>query len=192
MGAEVRPEAERKLIRECRAGKARSYEPIVHAYEGPGMRIALGMLGNADDARDALQLSFVKAWQSLARFDPKRRFAPWFFQILRNQCRDLLRSRRARFSVEAIDEALERRPADPDLGPDRHADRVFARETLWQGLERIGAEHREILVLKELQGFSYREIAEILDIPGGTVASRLYHARAALKEALEVLGAGRA
>ena len=61
---------------------------------------------------------------------------------------------------------------------------VFARELLWKGLESIGAEHREILVLKELEGFRYAEIAQILDIPEGTVASRLYHARSALKGAL--------
>ena len=188
IGENVRPEAERELIRECRAGKARSYEPIVHAYEGAGMRIALGILGNAEDARDALQLSFVKAWQSLSRFDPTRRFAPWFFQILRNQCRDLLRSRKSRFAVEALDEALEHRPADPSSGPERHVDRVFARNLLWKALEEIGTEHREILVLKELEGLSYREIAEVLNIPDGTVASRLYHARAALKSTLETMG----
>jgi len=91
--------------------------------------------------------------------------------------------------LEALDERLELRPADPETGPERRRERARAREIIWEGLEKIGEEHREILVLKELQGFRYGEIATILGIPEGTVASRLYHARRALKEALEGIGA---
>ncbi len=74
------------------------------------------------------------------------------------------------------------------MGPERARERSAAKTLLWRGLERVGEDHREILVLKELQGFKYPEIAEILGIPEGTVASRLYHARRALKDALEELG----
>jgi RNA polymerase sigma-70 factor (ECF subfamily) len=146
------------------------------------------MLGNLEDAKDALQLAFVRAFQSLGRFDLKRPFGPWFFQILRNQCRDALRSRKARFKLEALDERLELRPADKEKGPERYRERGRAREIVWEALEHIGEEHREIIILKELQGFRYGEIAAILEIPEGTVASRLYHARRALKEALEKMG----
>lgn len=183
------PEVERELIRKCKAGDARFYEPLVRAYERPGLRLALGMLGNLEDAKDAVQNAFIKTFESLARFDIKRPFGPWYFQILRNQCRDQLRSRKARFRLEALDERLELRPADPETGPVRLRERARAREVVWEALEKIGEEHREILVLKELQGFRYAEIAAILDIPEGTVASRLYHARRALKEALEEMGA---
>lgn len=184
----MQSEVERELIAKCRAGGPRFFEPIVKAYEGPGMRLALGLLGNPDEARDALQDSFVKAWQSLGRFDQRRPFAPWFFQILRNRCRDLLRSRQARFKVEVLDEHLERSPDDPASRPDSVRERRAAKEMLWLALEKIAPEHREVLVLKELEGFRYQEIASILDIPDGTVASRLFHARKALKEALEELG----
>ncbi len=183
------PDVERELIRKCKAGEARFYEPLVRAYEQPGLRLAMGMLGNPEDARDALQNAFVKAYEAIARFDLKRSFGPWFFQILRNQCRDQLRSRKARFRLEALDERLELRPADPETGPERRRERARARELLWEALEHIGDEHREILVLKELQGFRYGEIATVLEIPEGTVASRLYHARRALKEALKEMGA---
>jgi RNA polymerase sigma-70 factor (ECF subfamily) len=186
------PEVERELLRKCKGGDARFYEPLVRAYERPGLRLALGMLGNGEDAWDALQNAFVKAFNSLDRFDLRRPFGPWFFQILRNQCRDMLRSRQARFKVETLDEDLERRPAEPDANsdPERYRQRSAAKEILWQGLERIGPEHREILVLKELEGLRYGEIATVLEIPEGTVASRLFHARRALKEALEELGVG--
>lgn len=184
----LQPEVEKELIRKCRAGDARFYEPLVRAYEGPGMRVATGMMGNLDDARDALQEAFVKVFDNLGRFDIKRPFGPWFYQILRNQCRDMLRSRQARFKIEAVDERLEFRPAGPEASPERSRQRSAAKETLWKGLERVGDEHREVLVLKELQDLRYQEIAEILDIPEGTVASRLFHARRALKEALEEMG----
>ena len=152
------------------------------------MRVALGMLGNKEDARDALQQAFVKAWKSLDRFDGARRFGPWFFQILRNQCRDMLRTRATRFNVEVLDEQLELRAAGSESSPERDRARAEAREVLWKGLGSIAPEHREILVLKELEGFRYTEIAQILEIPEGTVASRLYHARQALHEALTDMG----
>ena len=96
----------------------------------------------------------------------------------------MLRSRQARFKVETLDERLEARPASSEKGPERAHQRGAAAQTLWVGLERIGEEQREILLLKELEGFRYSEIAQILESPDGTVASCLYHARHALKEAL--------
>jgi RNA polymerase sigma-70 factor (ECF subfamily) len=188
-GESLQPNLERELIRKCKGGDARFYEPLVRAYEPPGLRMAVAMLGNMDDARDALQEAFVKAYEALHRFDLRRPFGPWFYQILRNQCRDVLRSRQARFRLEALDERLELRPADSERGPERLRRKAAARELLWKALERIGDEHREILVLKELQGFRYNEIANVLEIPEGTVASRLYHARRALKTVLEEMGA---
>ncbi|HET9947456.1 MAG TPA: RNA polymerase sigma factor [Longimicrobiales bacterium] len=185
----MQPELERELIRKCKSGDARFYEPLVRAYEPPALRLALAMLGNVQDAEDAIQEAFIKTYDALDRFDLRRPFGPWFFQILRNQCRDALRSRKSRFRMEALDEVAEDRPADAEGGPERARQRNAARETLWKALERIGEEHREILVLKELEGFRYAEIAEILEIPEGTVASRLFHARRALREALDEGGA---
>ena len=187
-GGSLRPDLERELLRKCQAGDARFFEPIVRAYERPGMRIALGMMGNPDDASDALQDAFVKTWKALGRFKLERPFGPWFFQILRNQCRDALRSRQARFRVEALDEWLEMRPADPEHGPERVSERKAAKELLWKGLAELNEDHREILVLKEIEGFRYGEIARILDIPEGTVASRLFHARRALANVLREVG----
>jgi RNA polymerase sigma-70 factor (ECF subfamily) len=185
---ELSVEVERELIRRCRAGDARSYEPLVRAYEGPGMRVAMGMMRDSDAAHDALQEAFVKVYRNLGKFDMKRRFGPWFFQILRNHCRDMLRSRQARAKHVGHDERLEQRPAGAASSPARYQERNEAKRILWEGLDRIGEEHREILVLKELEDFRYHEIAKILDIPEGTVASRLFHARRALRDALEELG----
>lgn len=184
----MQPELERELIRKCRAGDPRFYEPLVRAYEPAGLRLAVAMMGNAEDAQDALQEAFVKTFDALHRFDLGKPFGPWFFQILRNQCRDMLRSRTARFRLEVLDDRLDAQPADLERGPERTRQKNAARELLWKGLAAIGEEHREVLVLKELQGFRYTEIAQILDIPEGTVASRLFHARHTLHQALLDLG----
>ena len=180
----MQPEVEREVVRLSKSGNPRSYEPLVRAYEGPGLRLAVGMLGSTDEARDALQDAFIKAWQSLHRFDITRPFGPWFFQILRNQCRDVIRSRQSRERHEVRDEQIDVRTAGASSDPRRLHERSEASLILWKSLNTLGDEHREILVLKELQGFRYSEIANILEIPEGTVASRLYHARNALREAL--------
>ncbi len=178
---------ETELIRKCQAGQAQFYEPLVRAHEADGQRLALAMLGDPDAARDAVQQSFIKAYRALGRFELGRSFRPWFFQILRNQCRDALRRSRAGFQVQRIDQVLaERLPSASDPARDRARSR--AREILWEGLAQISADHREVLVMKEIEGFSYGEIAAAMSIPEGTVASRLYHARRALREALEELG----
>lgn len=185
----MQPEVERELVRKCRAGDARFYEPLVRAYEPQGLRLALGMMGNPQDAEDALQEAFVKAFRSLDRFDVSRAFGPWFFQILRNQCRDLLRRRKARFRVEVVGDGLLE--SKPDAGPwsaSRRRERGEARRLLWKGLEELPEDQREVLVLKELQGLRYQEIASILEVPEGTVASRLFNARRALKEVLKRMG----
>ena len=176
----MQPEVEREVVRMSKAGDPRSYEPLVRAYEGPGLRLAIGV----DEATDALQDAFIKAWKSLHRFDVARPFGPWFFQILRNQCRDVIRSRQSRERLEVRDEHIEIRPAGASSDPAYLQERSEASQFLWKGLNELADEHREILVLKELQGFRYSEIADILEIPEGTVASRLYHARDALREIL--------
>lgn len=177
---------ERELIRKCREEGARFYEPLVRAYEGPALRVATGMLGDRGEARDAVQDAFLRAWKGLEGFDDGRPFAPWFFRILRNRCRDLVRKRDARSDREdrAVREAADGLRRDGR----RRQERRETREAVWRALERLGDGHREVLVLKELEGFSYREIAEVLDLPQGTVASRLHHARSALREVLEEMG----
>lgn len=181
------PALEAELIRKCRDGNQEFYEPLVRAYEPEAVRVALAILRDGDAARDAVQESFIKAYRSLDRFDLDRSFRPWFLQILKNQCRDMLRRRKAGFEVERMDNVMiATLPGSDD--PARDHSRAEAREVLWEALGQISVEHREVLVLKELEGLNYAEIAETAEIPEGTVASRLYHARRALRQALDEMG----
>lgn len=181
------PDLESELIRKCQAGQQRFYEPLVRAYEPEARRVALGILRDPDAAHDAVQESFIKAYRAIDRFELGRSFRPWFLQILRNHCRDMLRRRKAGFEVQRMSAVMAERLASSS-SPEADQRRTEAKELLWRGLGQISADHREVLVLKELEGLNYAEIAGSLGIPEGTVASRLYHARRALKEALEELG----
>ena len=179
-------DVESELIRKCRQGDGRFYEPLVRAYEAEAQRVALGLLRDPDAARDAVQESFIRAYRALDRFELGRPFRPWLLRILRNHCRDLLRRGKARPEVERMDVIEERVASSSD--PEAEHRRAESRALLWEALGRIGDDHREVLVLKELDGLSYGEIAESVGVPEGTVASRLYHARRALREALEAMG----
>lgn len=180
-------QVEQELVRRCREGAPRFYEPLVRAYEPRALSAATAILGDGDAARDAVQDAFVRAYRALDDFDTSRPFGPWFFGILRNRCRDLLRSRRARR------ERRRRAAEEVAPGPTRADARVDAarrdlRTTVRRALERVRPDEREILVLRDMEGFAYGEIAEILGIPQGTVASRLYRAREALRGVLEGMG----
>ena len=181
------PDPETELIRKCQAGQQQFYEPLVRAYEPEARRVAVGILGDRDSASDAVQEAFIKAYGALDRFELGRSFRPWFLQILRNHCRDVLRRRKAGFETTRIGEVMaERLPSGSS--PERDRRRSEAREILWRGLGVISTDHREVLVLKELEGLNYAEIGEAVGIPEGTVASRLFHARRALKDALQEMG----
>jgi RNA polymerase sigma-70 factor, ECF subfamily len=172
------------LIARCRAGSAAAYEPLVRQYEARGLALAGTLLGDADDAQDAVQDAFIKAYRSLNRLAEGSDFGPWFRSILRNLCLDRLRAapRRARVAWDdaAVDRAAWTEPAGPvAIASERRIARMRA------ALERLSVEHRDVLVLKEVEGMSYAEIAQLTGTPAGTVGSRLYHARAALKKILE-------
>jgi RNA polymerase sigma factor (sigma-70 family) len=186
-GTVLPPRIRDELIRRCQAGQAEQFEALVRAYEPAVRRVALGILRDADAADDAVQESFIKAYRGLDGFELGRDFRPWLLRIVRNQCRDMLRRGRSGPELERITPLLEERVGSEGDGAGERR-RQEARELLWAALGRISVEHREVLVLKELQGLGYGEIAGTLAIPEGTVASRLYHARRALRGVLAEMG----
>lgn len=182
---------ERKWIEKCQRGDRDAFCPIVQAYRKSAYFTALGLVGNREEAYDLSQEAFVRAFRAIARFDLSRDFAPWFFRILRNLCSTSLSRRKVR-RTESLDDLREigREPvAGSRFSPDLLVERNEAAEIIWGGLAELDEKSREVIVLKDLQDHSYKEIAEILEIPIGTVMSRLYHARQKLKEKLLRKGA---
>ena len=176
-------EMEWDLILRCRSGSEASFEPLVRTHQRQALVIAEALLGNAEDAADAVQEAFVKAFRALGGLRSGSAFGPWFRSIVRNQCRDRLRVHRPAeepWAPEVVDRALWTEPSAPLV-----IQREQLARSLREALAAISPEHREILVLKEIEDMPYAQIAEVMQIPAGTVASRLYHARGALKRALE-------
>ncbi|MBN1825205.1 MAG: sigma-70 family RNA polymerase sigma factor [Candidatus Eisenbacteria bacterium] len=177
---------ERDWIVRCQSGDREAFGPIVEAYRRRAFFTALALVGNREEAYDLSQEAFVRAFHAIARFDPTRDFAPWFFRILRNLCASAHAKRKTRREDSLEEMRAEGRdiPAGDRFSPELLAERNEAAERIWRGLAELDAKHREVVVLKDLQDHSYKEIAEILDIPIGTVMSRLFHARQSLKEKL--------
>lgn len=177
---------EREWIDRCQKGDREAFGPIVGAYKRRAFFTALGLLGDGDEAYDVSQEAFVRAFRAIRRFDNTKEFAPWFFRILRNLCSSALSRRSARKteSLDALADAGLEFPAGERFRPDLLAERDETIERVWRGLAALDTNSREVIVLKDLQGHRYREIAEILEIPVGTVMSRLFHARQRLKALL--------
>lgn len=187
MFAEVE-EVERELLHKCRAGDWKAYEPIVRAYEGRLFGTAVGLVHNAEDARDLVQDTFVRAFNSMELYDPERPFIGWILSVCRNICIDFLRRRKFGRALEDERDGKPLQIADPGAETDRFLLDKETRSLIQEALVALSDEHREVLVLKDMQDLEYGEIAEILNIPQGTVASRVYYARQALRQALENMG----
>ena len=164
------------LVRQSLAGQTEAFGVLVTRYQKVMYTVALRMLGNQEDARDATQDAFVKAYQHLATFDSRYRFYSWMYRILVNECLNVSRDRRSE------------EPLDPDaVGAGSPFDTALAAERVVQinmALEQLTPEYRAVVVLRHFAGQSYGEIAEALSIPEKTVKSRLYSARQQLGELL--------
>ncbi len=184
---------EDRLVALARSGEVPAFEALVAEYEGRIYNMSYRMLGNAEDARDAAQDTFLKAYSSLDRFRGDSSFSTWLYRIAKNACLDMLR-KRGRGTVYSLDEPLgtedgemERQlPGDlPD--PEDAALDSEIREAVADAIAGLPPHHRAIIVLRDIEELTYEEIAEVLEVELGTVKSRLYRARAALSRSLAAL-----
>ncbi len=175
-------EQEAAVIRRVLDGDANAFEDLVAAYEKNVYNLALRMTGNAQDAEDMAQEAFVKAYTSLPGFRGDSKFSVWLYRIVSNVCLDFLRrqNRRPASSLSLEDEDGEESQMDiPDesQSPEQLLERSLTQEAVQRGLQSLSEEQRQILLLREIQGLSYEEIAETLDLEAGTVKSRIFRAR---------------
>jgi RNA polymerase sigma-70 factor (ECF subfamily) len=148
-------------------------------YAAPARRLARAILRDAEDADDAAQDAFLAALRTLGRYDPSRPFAPWLMRIVANAAVDRRRRRQVR-RAEELPQALP----SFDPGPPAHAERRELRAALEEALARLPERQRIAVVLFDAEGYSHREIAQILGVPVGTVRSDVFHGRRALRSAL--------
>ncbi|MBR3474738.1 MAG: sigma-70 family RNA polymerase sigma factor [Oscillospiraceae bacterium] len=155
---------------------------LVAAYEKNVFNVALQMTGNREDAQDMAQEAFLKAYTSLSSFRGDSRFSSWLYRIVSNVCLDYLRrqNRRPKSSLTVEDdegETVELDIPDESQSPEALLERKLTREAVRRGLRELPPEQRQILLLREIQGLSYDEIAEAMDLEPGTVKSRIFRAR---------------
>ena len=179
------------LVERCRSGDVTAFEPLVQKYRQRLYRLAFNVLRDTEEAWDVAQEAFIRAWEGLPSFRRQSAFYTWLFRITMNVASDRARARAARgraFGTERVDEEQwDRELIDSGEAPDARAARAEERRRIERALDALPEHHRAIIMLSDLEGLSYREIAEVLGIPMGTVMSRLHHARKRLRAALRPL-----
>ena len=178
--------SDQELVDQARAGRREARETLARRHRQAAYLLALQMLGNRDDAMDVAQDAMLRFFTSLGSFDRERRIQPWLFAIVRNQVRDLWRRRQRRPGerLGEAGEALTRHLVDPTANPEADLRRSELRHRVWRALAELPAAKREIVVLRDFHDLSYSDIAQVLDIPIGTVMSRLHGARRQLRARL--------
>ena len=178
---------DQELILQSKKGKMKAFQKLVEKYKKPAFFIALGLVGNRDDAYDLSQEAFIRVHTSMGKFNPRYKFFSWFYAILSNLCKNHLRSRQVKENY------LKNRRPDADTDnqkislppPDVLLERDEISKRLWKEIQKLPYEFKEIIVLKHFQGLPYKKISAMLNIPMGSVMSRLYYARKKLKENLK-------
>lgn len=177
---------EAAVLVEARDGDRTAFGSLVRAYQRRAYAVAYSLVGNREDALELAQESFAKAYKAMHRFDTKLPFYPWLYRIIKNTCLNHLKKKKRRSEVSLdylVDEGHQIR--SDDISPERNAELDDLRKMISAAMVRLSDEHREILVLRHFQELSYTEIAECLNVPKGTVMSRLHAARRSLRKEIE-------
>lgn len=176
-------EALNLLIQKAQKGDLRAFEQVVEQYHAKIYNIALGIMGTPHDAEDAAQNALIKIYRAVGDFKFQSKFSTWVYRITTNVCMDEVRKRKRLSSVssdELSDDAFGADYATPEV----HALSRDATADLKAAIARLKDDHREMIVLRDINGFSYEEIAQITKCSVGTVKSRISRARTALKDIL--------
>ncbi len=173
---------DRALVRECQSGVQRAFEDLVRRHQQRVFALVGGILRRPEDVEDVAQQVFLKAYLGIKKFDQRAAFSTWLYKIAVNECWDYLRKKKVRplvYEADLSEEQVSRLDGivsltNPPEGPDQRAE---AREMLQRMLDALPEQDRQLLVLKEMSGFSVQELAEILKLNVNTVKVRLFRAR---------------
>ena len=177
-------QSDEDLVRQCRGGEVKSFDMLVERHQRTIFNLALRMVRDSDDAADIAQSVFVKAYENLARFDPQFRFFSWLYRIAVNESLTALEQKKRCEGLEGNDLAV-------DSADEKDDEAVRDEKRIQDGLMLLKVDQRAVIVLKHMQGLSYREIAQVLDLSEKTVKSRLFSARQLLKDILKKKGVRR-
>ena len=180
-----------RLVAQAQAGDQQAFEMLVQQYQRRVYGVAFGMLHNAEDAMDVTQEAFIKVHRYLGRFKGTSSFFTWLYRITVNLCIDHLRRQTKAHTVD-YDDALDHGdegdgvlPWSADHDPGRTLERKELRAQIEQALSKLSPNHRAVIVMREVEGLSYTEMADVMECSKGTIMSRLFHARRRMQVALE-------
>lgn len=178
--------ADDDLVASAQSGERAALDELARRHRRSAYLLALQLTGNPDDAMDLSQEAMLRFFHTLERVDPTRPVRPWLLRIVRNLVTDHWRRARVRRaeSLDAPGADVSLQIRDPEADPARDARRSELRRRLWRELSGLAPALREILVLRDYHDLAYREIADVLKIPQGTVMSRLHRARRELRRRL--------
>ena len=175
---------DRRLIAECLAGRTTAFGELVRRYQDRLFTALVHIASSRDEAEDVAQEAFIQAYVKLSSFERQSSFYTWLYRIAFNTAISRRRRKRVETSVEQAKDAVGDEPADRGEKPHDRLIREERADLIRRALGELSEEHRAILVLREMEGCDYEQISQILDLPVGTVRSRLHRARLQLKEQL--------
>lgn len=175
------------LIRQAKAGDVKSFEQLIAGHQKRIFNIAYRVLGNPEDANDVTQEALVKAYCGIKKFKGKSSFSTWLFTIVNNACIDFIRKNRKTDMIyldreyETGDGTYKVQLGDDENTPEELFEKKEAQRLVHESIGELSYDHRKIIILRDIEHFSYKEIAQILGCPEGTVKSRISRAREGLK-----------
>lgn len=183
-------EADAEMVKAVLGGDATAYRGLVEKYQGRVYAMVYGMIRNREDARDITQDAFVKAFNNLKSFRLEASFYTWLYRIAMNLAIDVTRKRKRR-EVSGFEEDIASRDEDGGISEAHHSDnprknleRKQLYDRIMDSLEKLPADQKQVILLRELEGLSYKEISDVMGIPEGTVMSRLFYARKKMQKLL--------
>jgi RNA polymerase sigma-70 factor (ECF subfamily) len=183
-------EADTEMLKAVLDGDNTAYRGLVEKYQGRVYSMVYGMIRNREDARDIAQEAFIKAFRNLGTFRLESSFYTWLYRIAMNLAIDHTRKRKRR-EASGFDEQIASRDDDGGIAEIHHEDsprrqlerkQLFA--TIMEAMDKLPEDQKQVILLRELEGLSYKEIADVMGIPEGTVMSRLFYARKKLQKML--------
>ncbi len=184
------------LLQKAKTGNQGAFRELYDKYSGRIFAVCYGKIGNREDAYDLVQETFIKAFRSLDGYRGDAQFYSWVYRIAMNCCMDFLRKKQRRGKRETLSEDVDQSDENKRKGttlvsldnPMMNVDAAELGERILEAIHGLTQEHKEMILLREVEGMSYEEIAELLGIQKGTVMSRLFYARKLLQEKLKEWG----
>jgi RNA polymerase sigma-70 factor (ECF subfamily) len=182
---------EKILLKKARNGDIEAFELLIEDYQKKAFNVAYRMMGNSEDANDLVQEALIRIFKSIKNFKEQSSFSTWVYRIVTNVCLDELRRRKNKFTI-SIDEDIQledgnvkRQIESEGPTPEESLESKEIQDIVTKAIEELSNEHKKVIVLRDIQGFSYDEISDIMKCPEGTVKSRINRARKALREILK-------